>query len=356
MVLLTIDCITVNNVPFLFEIKTDIYFGGVLMSYDLIFSVGKKVLDGGSITFDEALALTSIDKSDIPILLGIANKVREQFLGNTVDTCEIVNARSGNCSEDCKFCAQSAHHNAKVDIYSLLNEDKLLAAAKQAELDGAKRFSIVTSGCGMQGDPEFPLVLDAVKRIGTETTVIPCCSLGVLDDEHIAELRAAGITRYHHNLETSESFYPEICSTHSYRERLDTVKRVKAAGLEICSGGIIGLGENWRHRLELAFTLKELDVDSVPINILNPVKGTAMENQPKLNPLEIFQTFAIFRLILPTKIIRYAGGREHSLGELMPLGLLSGINGMLIGNYLTTSGRGAAEDIKTLADLGLSTK
>lgn len=323
------------------------------MSYDLIFSVGKKVLAGENISFDEALALTALDDSDIPILLGVANKVRQTFTGNNVDTCEIVNARSGNCSEDCKFCAQSAHHEVQLDVYPLMSEDEILQAAKKAETDGAYRFCIVTAGCGMEGDTDFGRITAAIERIGRETGLNRCCSLGLLTDENVAALKAAGITRYHHNLEASESFFPHICSTHSYQDRIRTIKRIKSAGLQVCSGGIIGMGETWRQRVELAFALKELDVDSVPVNVLKPVAGTALEGQHRLKPLEILQTFALFRLILPTKIIRYAGGREHSLGELVPLGFLSGVNGMLMGNYLTTAGRGAADDLSTVTGLGL---
>ncbi|MEG6585281.1 biotin synthase BioB [Dendrosporobacter sp. 1207_IL3150] len=324
-----------------------------MVSYDLIFELGKKVLNGGQLTFDEALSLTTIDESDIPILLGVANKVREHFTGKAVDTCQIVNARSGNCSENCKFCAQSAHHEVQFNAYPLMKEDDIIAAAKKAEVDGASRFCVVTAGCGAQGDPDFDKLVDAIKRIGRETTLDRCCSLGTLQEEHVAALKEAGITRYHHNLETSESFFSEICTTHTFQERVDTIKRIKAQGLQVCSGGIIGMGETWRQRIELAFTLKDLDADSVPVNVLNPIKGTPLENNDRLNPMEILQTFAIFRLILPTKIIRYAGGREHNLGELVPLGYLSGINGALIGNYLTTSGRGANHDLETITGLGL---
>lgn len=324
-----------------------------MKSYELIFSVGKKVLEGGQITFDEALALTQLEEADIPILLGVANKVREKFTGNAVDTCQIVNARSGNCSENCKFCAQSAHHEVKLDVYPLMSEEQIVAAAKKAEKDGAYRFCVVTAGCGMDGDPDFDKITSAIKRIGQETSLNRCCSLGTLNEEHVVALKEAGITRYHHNLETSESFFSEICTTHTFEERVETIKKIKKAGLQACSGGIIGMGETWHQRLELAFTLKELDVDSIPVNVLNAVKGTALEDAKKLNPMEILQTFAIFRMILPTKIIRYAGGREHNLGELVPLGFLSGINGMLIGNYLTTEGKGATQDLKTVTNLGM---
>lgn len=322
-------------------------------NYDLLFTLGKKVLSGGQITFEEAVSLTEIDEANIPILLGIANKVRETFTGNAVDTCEIVNARSGNCSENCKFCAQSAHHEVKLDVYPLMSEDDILAAAKHAEQDGAYRFCIVTAGCGMDGDTDFDKILSSIKRIGRETSLNRCCSLGTLEEEHVKALKAAGISRYHHNLETSQSYFEQICTTHTYQDRVDTIKKVKAAGLQVCSGGIIGMGETWRQRIELAFALKELDVDSIPINVLNAIEGTKLQGQAKLQPMEILKTFAIFRLILPDKILRYAGGRENNLGELVPLGFLSGINGMLMGNYLTTNGRGAAKDMCTIKNLGL---
>lgn len=324
-----------------------------MTSYDLLFSLGKKVLDGGQLTFDEALSLTTIDTCDIPILLGIANKVREKFTGNRVDTCQIVNARSGNCSENCKFCAQSAHHETQIETYPLLSEEAILGAARKAESDHAYRFCVVTAGCGMHGDADFEQILSFIRRIGDETELERCCSLGTLNEDHVSALKAAGITRYHHNLETSESYFPAICTTHTFQERVDTIRRIKAAGMEVCSGGIIGMGEEWRHRIEMAFTLRELNVDSVPINVLNPVKGTALETQERLDPMEVLQAFAVFRMILPQKIIRYAGGREQALGELVPLGFLSGVNGMLIGNYLTTSGRGAANDLATVTALGL---
>ena len=324
-----------------------------MTNYDLIFSLGQKILNSQAITFDEAMALTTIEESDIPILLGVANKIRAEFTGSYVDTCQILNARSGGCSENCKFCAQSAHYDVDIDVYPLMTEDDIIKAAQKAEAEHAYRFCIVTAGCGMQGDTDFAKITAAIKRIGNETSIQRCCSLGILEEAHVSALKEAGITRYHHNLESSERYFKQICTSHSYQDRIDTIKRVKAAGLEVCSGGIIGMGETWQDRIELAFTLKELNVDSIPINILNPVKGTALENQEQLNPMEILQIIAIFRLILPTKILRYAGGRERNLGELVPLGFLSGINGMLIGNYLTTQGHGADKDIQTVSNLGL---
>lgn len=323
------------------------------MSYDLVYSLGKKVLDGGSLTLDEAMSLTELKGADIPLLLAVANKVRDQFTGTAVDTCQIVNARSGGCSENCKFCAQSGYHEVKLEVYPLLSEDEIVAAAKQAEAAGAYRFCIVTAGRGMESDADFEKILRAIRRIGQETKLNRCCSLGTLSEENVAKLKEAGITRYHHNLETSQNNFSNICTTHTFDERIATIKKVKAAGLQSCSGGIIGLGETWRDRVELAFTLKELGVDSVPLNVLNAVPGTALEGQAKVPPMEILQSFAIFRMILPDKILRYAGGKETGLGDLVPLGYLSGLNGTMIGNYLTTQGMKASEDLHTVTELGL---
>lgn len=323
------------------------------MKVDFICGIGKKVLTGGEITREEAVELTKVKGSDIPLLMAMANKVREKFTGDNVDLCSIVNARSGKCSENCAFCAQSAHHEAKIKVYPLMTVDEIVGAAKEAEEQGAHRFCIVTAGKGMSTDNDFPTILEALKRIGEETGLNRCCSLGTLTRENALALKAVGVTRYHHNLETSASYFDKICNTHTYEERLETVKIIKEVGLQSCCGGIVGLGETPEQRVELAFILKELNVDSVPVNILNPISGTRLGNMDRLSPMEVFRTLAIFRLVLPGKIIRYAGGREANLGDLQALGLISGVNGMLIGNYLTTQGRGAEEDLQMLAGLDL---
>lgn len=324
------------------------------MTTEFIYSMGKKVLEGGELSQKEALQLMQVKGTDIPLLASMANKVREKYTGNQVDLCSIVNARSGSCTEDCAFCAQSAHHEVKLKIYPLMPVEEIVTAAKVAEKAGAHRFCIVTAGKGMNEDKDFPNILKAIERIGRETGLKRCCSLGTLNMEQALALKKAGITRYHHNLETSSSFFPNICTTHTFEERVQTVKIVKEAGLESCCGGIIGLGESPEQRVELAFTLKELKVDSVPVNVLSPVPGTRLANALPLDPMEIIKTIAVFRLILPKAIIRYAGGRELNLRELQSYGLLSGVNGMLVGNYLTCKGRNAEEDLMMLKDLGLN--
>ncbi|MEG6584499.1 biotin synthase BioB [Dendrosporobacter sp. 1207_IL3150] len=320
---------------------------------DLIIELGNKVLAGNQVTMDEALKLAQTPDKDLPFLMAMADKIRQKFVGDEVDLCSIVNGRSGMCSENCTFCAQSAHHKADVKVYPLMSDDELVAAAKQAEAGGALRFAIVTSGRGMERDKEFPLILKALKRILEETKLKVCCSLGTLSLENAKALKEAGVSRYHHNVETSRSYYSSICTTHTYEDRANTVRNAHAAGLEVCSGGIIGLGETMQQRLEMAFEVKELGVHSVPLNILNPIKGTLLENQAAIPPRELLKTFALFRFILHDRGLRTAGGREVNLRDLQSLGLMSGINGMLIGGYLTTGGRNCDMDVAMISDMGL---
>jgi len=324
-----------------------------MQSTELIMTLGQKVLDGGHITMEEALTLADIPDGDLPFLMAMADKIRQKFVGDAVDLCAIVNGRSGMCSENCTFCAQSAYHKAEIKVYPLMTEEELVAAAKQAEAGGALRFSIVTSGRGMERDKEFPKIVSALQRILNETNLKVCCSLGTLSPENAKALKEAGVSRYHHNVETSRSYYSSICTTHTYEDRVNTVRNAHQAGLEVCSGGIIGLGETMQQRLEMAFELKEMGVHSVPLNILNPIKGTVLENKAPTPPREILKTFALFRFILPDRGLRTAGGREVNLRDLQSLGLMSGINGMLIGGYLTTSGRNCDMDVKMVEDMGL---
>ncbi|MBP2656527.1 MAG: Biotin synthase [Firmicutes bacterium] len=321
-------------------------------SVDLIMNLGTKVLTGGRIGMDEAVALSAVGDRDLPFLAAMADGIRRQYVGEAVDLCSIVNGRSGLCSENCAFCAQSAHSNAALPVYPLLSQEELLAAARKAETDGALRFAIVTSGRGMERDGDFSRLVEALARIKEETQLAVCCSLGSLSPANAVALKEAGVSRYHHNVETSSSYYSAICTSHTYEDRVNTIRVVKEAGLEVCSGGIIGLGETINQRLEMAFELKALNVDSVPINVLNAIKGTPLENQPPLSPLDILKTFALFRFILPECGLRTAGGREVNLRDLQAIGLWSGINGMLIGGYLTTGGRSCATDLAMIHDLG----
>jgi len=313
----------------------------------------KKVLAGEDITKEEAMYLVNLDESRTMELLAAANEIKNKFIGKKVDLCSIVNAKSGSCSEDCTFCSQSAHYNTGTVTYPLMAKEEILARAKEMEGSGAEHFGIVTSGRGVVSDEDFENLIEAFRLIREETSLEVCASLGTLDEKRAEKLANVGLKRYNHNLETSESYYAEICTTHTYADRVNTVKFLKERGMEVCSGGIIGLGESFEDRIDLAFTVKELDVDSVPINILNPVEGTPLDSNDPVPPMETLKTAAVFRFILPTKVIKLCGGRETNLRDLQSLSLLSGINGLLIGNYLTTEGRATAEDLQMIKDLGL---
>lgn len=320
-----------------------------------ILRLGERVLDGGEVSFEEALDLEKVRGADLYFLSAYAAKIRELFHGDKVDLCAIVSARTGGCGENCAFCAQSAHHQTGITIESNLDTNDILKKAKAMEEAGVHRYDIVTSGKGYKlGDPEFTTILDIFTRLGRETKLQLCACLGSIGDEEAIALKERGVVRYNHNLETAKSFFPQIVSTHSYEEREKTIKVVKRIGMEVCSGGIIGMGESFAQRIEFAFALKDLEVDSIPLNILNPIPGTPLEHQQPLNPLEIIKTMAVFRFILPKSNIRFAGGREANLGSLQVLALISGINGMLTGNYLTTKGQGVSADLAMIENAGLT--
>lgn len=311
----------------------------------------ESVLGGHRLTREEARELAATEPQDLFFLFAAADRVRRRYVGDAVDLCAIVNARSGRCTENCKYCAQSKYHDTDVAVYPLLSETEILQRARDAEASGAARFAIVTSGKGMEGDREFPKILSAVRRILTETGLKVCCSLGALTPESARALKDAGVSRYHHNIETSEANYARICTSHTYDDRIRTIEIAQAAGLEVCSGGILGMNETLADRMDMAFALRDLGVHSIPLNLLNPIPGTPLAGQKPLLPLEILRSFALFRLIAPTCGIRTAGGREVNLRDLQALALCCGISGMLIGGYLTTGGRNCADDRRMLADL-----
>ena len=319
-----------------------------------------RIIAGDRINREEAIALTQIEgQENILLLCEAADKVRQACCGNTVDLCSIVNIKSGNCSENCGFCAQSAHHPGKDSpIYGLKPKEEILAQAKAAESAGAKRFCLVSQGRGLKYNSpksqEFEQILETVRQIIAETNIKPCCALGEVTSEQAKALKDAGVTRYNHNLEASENFFPEIVTTHTWRDRVATIKNLKAVGIQACTGGIVGMGESWEDRVDLALALRELEVESVPLNLLTPRPGTSLGERPKLDPYEALKAIAIFRFILPEQILRYAGGREAVMGELQGLGLKSGINAMLIGHYLTTLGQPPEQDHAMLESLGLT--
>jgi len=310
----------------------------------------EKIKSGGEITFNEALAMGELTGDRLNELFLAALLVTRHLHGNRVDLCSIMNVKSGRCSEDCIFCAQSGHYRTDISTYPLLPEEEILEQACKMEAEGARRFSLVTSGKGIS-DSDFEKLLAIFESLREKTSLNLCASLGIINYDQAVLLRKTGVTRYHHNIETSQSFYNEICTTHSYYERVETIQAVGKAGLDICAGGIIGLGESWRQRVEMAFELKELRVASVPVNILTPIKGTPLWGSPVPAPLEVLQTLAMFRLVLPVAVIRLAGGREAALRDLQSTALLAGVNGLMVGNYLTTSGRGVGDDLQMLRDL-----
>jgi len=311
----------------------------------------KKLEKNGSIDFSEALELMDIKGPECMELFALANHIRSK-LGDRVDLCSIINAKCGLCPEDCKFCAQSVHNDTGITPHPMLDEEEILNMARMMEEEGSARFFIVTSGKDVTGE-NFKNILGSIRRIRKETGLSICISSGMLTDERALALKSAGAARIHHNLEASRNFFKKICTTHTYDEKIRTIHIAKNAGLEICCGGIIGMGESVRDRLELAFTLRDLDVDSIPINILNPIKGTPVDVEKPIMPLEILKTISVYRLILPEKNIRMAGGREKNLRDLQGLCLLAGANGLLLGNYLTTEGRTPGDDVRMIDDLGL---
>lgn len=314
------------------------------------FKITEDILRGKQISKDEIGILLAADPHS---LLYGANRIREKYKGNNIDLCAVVNAKSGLCAEDCKFCAQSARYNTGSSIYPLITLKEMIARAKKAKAIKAERFGIVTSG-NKVNKQEIRVIAEAIADF--KEMIIPCVSLGNIDEDLLKELKYAGLSRYHHNLETSERFFPYVCTTHTYCERVATVDLLKKYDFEVCSGGLFGLGEEWEDRIDLALTLRKLEVDSVPLNFLFPVKNTPLEQQERLTPFEILRIIAIFRYILPDKDIRVCGGREKNLRDLQSWMFYAGANGTMIGNYLTTEGRKPEDDLKMIKDLGLEIK
>jgi biotin synthase len=312
----------------------------------------QEAVDKGGVAPAAARELMRIEDDLLPLLFFGASRIREQCHGRGIRLCAIVNAKSGRCPEDCAFCAQSAHHQTQIEAYPLMGPDEILLKAREAKAMGARRFAIVTSGKALSAK-ELDDAVQAIRLIKEEAGLIPCASLGMLTKEAALRLKEAGLNRFHHNLETACSFFPSICTTHAYEEDLDTLRRAKEAGLQVCSGGIFGLGESPEQRLELAYTLKEMEVDSVALNFLDPIAGTPLESSPALAPLEHLRFVALFRFILPDKDIRICGGREYGLRDLHPLVFWAGASGIMIGNYLTTMGRDHQADLQMIQDLGM---
>jgi biotin synthase len=309
------------------------------------------IYTGSAITREDATFIAGIEGPDILDLFSSANRIRSHFRGDHVGLCSIINAKSGSCSEDCSFCAQSSQSRSLIDTYPLLKKERVIEKARENKKYGIQRFSIVTSGKKISRKDllEISDMLAAIKDAG----LIPCASLGLLREDELSALKDAGLDRYHHNLETSSRHFPEICSSHTYADKIHTIRAAQAAGLSLCSGGIFGLGETWEDRIDMAFALRNLAIDSVPINFLIPVTGTVLEKRDLLHPLVALKIISLYRFVLPRKEIRICGGRMQVLGEFNSMIFFAGADGMISGNYLTTMGRSPEDDLQLIKMHGL---
>lgn len=312
-------------------------------------TLAKEIINGRRITREDDL--TYFLTCDLQELCEGADKIREHFIGSHVDLCAIINGRSGKCPEDCKFCAQSAHHHTSCEVYDFLPEEQIIEACRLHDSEGVHRFSIVTSGKALSGE-EFEKAIHAYERMHKEYKIDLCASMGFLTAEQLHRLHEAGVTSYHHNIETSRRNFPNICTTHTFDMKIETLKLVKAEGMCACSGGIIGMGETPEDRLDMAICLAEIGIDSIPINALMPIPGTALENQESLSEDEILRTVAYFRYINPMANIRLGAGRALLTND-GETAFKSGASATITGNMLTTVACATIRsDIKMLTDMG----
>lgn len=313
-------------------------------------TVAAAVIEGHALTAAEASTLI-----DAPLeeLRRGANALRRKFRGDHANLCSIINARSGKCTEDCRYCAQSSHYSTGCAVHGLVSAEETLALAKANEAAGAHRFSLVTSGRELS-DADFEGVIALVKLLRAETKLTVCASLGLLTSRRADALADAGLSLYHHNLETSREFFPKICTTHTFEDRVQTIRKAQAAGLRVCSGGIFGLGETRADRISMAFSLRDLGVVSVPLNILDPIPGTPFEKNPPLPPDEILRAIALYRFILPNVSIRFAGGRAALGPDGIDKALAGGVDSAITGDMLTTTGAKIRADIDRFTRLGFA--
>lgn len=308
----------------------------------------EEIKNGRLLSQSEVLNLCA--ETPLEELCQMANALREHFFGKKIDTCSIVNARSGRCSENCKWCAQSAHFKTSAGVYPLMSAEMLLEKALESDRAGISRFSFVTSGRTLS-DSDVETLCKACALIRQKSKIKLCGSLGLLNLSQLQKLKDAGITRYHCNLETAPSYFPKLCTTHTVEDKLQTISYAKQVGMDVCSGGIIGMGETFEQRVEFAITLRNAGVASIPVNILNPIKGTPLENATPLTQDDILRAFAIFRITNPKAQVRFAGGRTLIL-DLQRKALKSGVNAAIMGDMLTTIGAKVEEDFKMFAEMG----
>lgn len=320
-----------------------------------IAALAETVLAGGRLGRADALWLFNLENSaDIYTLLSWANRIREQFKGNKVHLCSIVNVKAGGCSENCKFCAQSASYQTESPRYNLVDIPPVMSAAEEANQNNVTAVGLVAAWKGLEEGPILDRICSQLEELKNSGKARPDASLGIIKNPRVAQrLRDSGLECYGHNLESSRRFFGNVCSTHTYEDRIETIKHLKSAGIKICSGGIIGMGEEREDRCDLALSLREIGASVVPINILNPIKGTPYADKPSLPPLEILKTIACFRFILPRQEIMIAGGRTVNLRDLQSMIFMAGASALMVGNYLTTLNQPVEKDLQMLRDLGL---
>ena len=323
------------------------------MRKELIDGMIEIALKGQSISSDKALQLESFTHEELDYLFIGTDRIRDKFKGDDVKICSIVNAKSGRCVEDCSFCAQSSSFQTDAPETELMSVEEMVAAAKEAEAFGANEFSIVASGTKMDDRKELDKVIAAVRRIKAETKLETCCSLGLMELDDLKELKAAGLDRCHHNLETAASFFNKIVTTHTYEDEVKAVQNAKEAGLQVCVGGIFGMGETFAQRVELAFSIRELGTQSLPINFLKPIDGTGLDHLETIEYYDALKTIALLRLVLPKIDLFVCGGREEVMTDKQEQLFSAGANGILGGNYLTTKGQDPKRDIEMIKSLGL---
>lgn len=320
-----------------------------------IVELTEKACSGEGIPGEDARWLFSLPEQYSPLIREGSDRIRQTFRGMAIDPCTVMNAKSGGCSEDCHFCSQSSHHQTISPEYPLTPPETIRKTAALAKENGARRFCVATSGRGLSDPGEVRGIAQSIETVRNDVGIWSCATLGILSREVLSTLHDAGLNRLHHNLETSRDYFPNIVTTHRYDERIATIRKAKEEGVSVCSGGIFGMGESDADRVQLLETLRELDVDSVPINFLVPIPGTPLHDQGAgIGAAEALRSIAVSRFMLPTKEIRICGGRVSALGSRHPEIFHHGASGVMIGNYLTRMGRPPDEDIRMISELGFT--
>lgn len=322
-------------------------------SLDRLSSLTNLALSGEGISADDAIWLFSLPHEYSEKIMEGASLIRETFRGNAIDPCTVMNAKSGACGEDCHFCSQSSHHSTISPEFEMVSKEKILQTATLAVANGARRFCVATSGRGLSDPIEVEAICQSIETVRKDVKVWSCATLGILSEDVLEKLKDSGLNRLHHNLETSKEYFGNIVTTHQWEDRVETIKKAQAKGISVCSGGIFGLGESEKDRVSMLQTLRELNVDSIPLNFLVPIPGTPLYDEGAgIGPEEALRSIAVARYMLPTKEIRITGGRVQALGGRHPEIFRHGADGVMIGNYLTRMGRPPLDDIQMIKDMG----